>query len=245
MKKHNYAVNDESRFIKAKKIIACLEYIDGSLTTKEVLEIGCGSGIIASEISKIVKRVTAIDITDKTIKSAMQSQNISGSSFQYITGDATKMPFADNSFDIIVSNQVFEHVTKQGKLINDMHRVLRPSGICYIATGNKWWPIEPHTKLLFLSYLPRIIANKYVSIAKLDEYDISLPSYWRWKRILSNRFDKVIDLTALVTKNPSKFNVTNEIPKILRIILPKIPLCFLKLLLPLYPSWIVVTVKGK
>lgn len=244
MKKDGYAVSDDSRFIKAEKIIACLEWLGKDLQDKEVLDIGCGAGIISGEISRRCKQVTAIDITDEALKEAMQSYSISEIAFQFIIGDGTRLPFPDASFDIIVCNQVYEHVRDQDKLINDIYRVLRPEGLCYMATGNKLWPIEPHTKLPFLSYLPKSIADKYARRFRgIDEYDVTLPTYWKLKRILSNRFDKVSDLTPLVIKYPQKFYLTNEIPKLLSKILKRIPLRILRKLLPFYPSWIIVVRK--
>lgn len=244
MRRYSYAIVDDSRFVKAKKIIACLQLMCNDLQDKEALEIGCGSGIISSEISKTVKHMTAIDIADEALKKAMQSNNLPELPFQFIIGDGTRLPFLDTSFDIIVCNQVFEHVRNQDKLIAEVYRVLKLDGICYIATANKLWPLEPHTKLPFLSYLPKSIADKYIrKFRGPNEYDVFLPTYWKLRRIISNKFDLIIDLTSIVIKYPEKFYITNEIPKSVRGILTKIPLWLLQIFVPLSPSWIIIGIK--
>lgn len=245
LEKRGYAVSDDSRFVKAKKIIACLQYIDSSLLDKEVLEIGCGSGIISHELSKVVKHMTAVDVTDETLKEAMQRYGMSETGFQFTIGDGTNLAFQDNFFDIVVCNQIFEHVRDQKKLINEIYRVLRAGGLCYIATGNKIWPVEPHTKLPFLSYLPKSLADTYIRRFRgIDEYDVILPTFWNWKRILSSKFDRVIDLTPMIIKYPEKFHIVDEIMKPFGNILTKIPLKILQMLMPFSPGWIVIAIKN-
>lgn len=244
MTKRGYAITDDSRLVKANKIIASLEYFDKNLQDRQVLEIGCGSGIISYEISKRVKYMVAGDITGETLENTMENRGIRQLPFQFVVSDGTSLPFRASSFDIVVCNHVFEHVIGQRELVSEIYRVLKLNGLCYIATGNKLWPIEPHTKLPLLSYLPKPIANKYAKIVGLDEYDVSLPTYWRLKRILSNRFDRIIDLTPLVVKRPQMFYLTNEMAKPLRSILKRIPLQILQLFAPFSPSWIMIGLKS-
>ena len=123
--------------------------------------------------------MVAGDITGETLENTMENRGIRQLPFQFVVSDGTSLPFRASSFDIVVCNHVFEHVIGQRELVSEIYRVLKPNGLCYIATGNKLWPIEPHTKLPFLSYLPKSIANKYAKIVGLDEYDVSLPTYCR------------------------------------------------------------------
>ena len=114
----------------------------------------------------------------------------------------------------------------------------------YIATPNKLWPIEPHTKLLFLSYLPRNIANRYVMRFKgIQEYDVFLLSYNQIRRLLVSKFKNPFDLTPIIVKTPEKFYISNEIPKQLQPSLKKMPLCILRTFNYFFPSWVLVGVK--
>lgn len=64
-------------------------------------------------------------------------------------------PFADNEFDIAWSNAVIEHVGNYEKQILFLSELIRTSKSVFITTPNRWFPIEVHTRLPFLHYLPK------------------------------------------------------------------------------------------
>ncbi len=73
---------------------------------------------------------------------------------KYVQADGLSLPFPDQSFDLVVSFAVIEHVgsrTNQKKLITELCRVGRN---CYITTPNRWYPIEFHTVLPLIHWLP-------------------------------------------------------------------------------------------
>ena len=243
MKDFGYAISDGSRFNKARKIVACLEYVD-DLKGKNILEIGCGSGIIAYEISKKANAVTALDVIENTFVDAMKNIVPSEMSLSFVKGNGENLPFHDCCFDTVICNQVFEHVKNQKELISEILRVLKVSGLCYIATGNKLWPLEPHAKLPFLSMMPGPIADRYIKMFRgISEYTVNLPTYWKWEHILSRAFSKRIDLSITVIRNPNEFYLSDEAPKLILSILRRLPLFILKLLLPFFKSWITICIK--
>ena len=62
--------------------------------------------------------------------------------------DLTAMPFPDNTFDLVICNHVIEHVPKWEALARELHRVVRPEGIVYVATPNIYRPKVPLRILL-------------------------------------------------------------------------------------------------
>lgn len=81
-----------------------------------------------------------------------------GLKFNYQVGDMLELPYADNSFDAILSYLVIAHTDTAGmqKVAGELYRVLRPGGECYLNLGSKdtwaWketdWPlVDPNTKL--------------------------------------------------------------------------------------------------
>jgi SAM-dependent methyltransferase len=62
--------------------------------------------------------------------------------------DVTAMPFADNTFDLVICNHVIEHVPAWEALAQELHRVVRPGGIVYVATPNIYRPKVPLRILL-------------------------------------------------------------------------------------------------
>jgi SAM-dependent methyltransferase len=148
----------EARAAKARKIIALLRG-RVPLHGAKVLEVGTGAGIIADSLRDEVGaegEVWAVDVVDQRL-------HPDGVSFVPVTG--TRLPFPDDSFDLVLSNHVIEHVgnlSNQDDHLREVARVLRPGGSLYLAMPNRWAPVEPHFKLPFLSWLPEGRRSSYV-----------------------------------------------------------------------------------
>ena len=61
-----------------------------------------------------------------------------------VLGVGEQLPFVDNSFDLILSNEVIEHVTDDRAAVAEMARVARPGGRIVIFAPNRWYPVEQH-----------------------------------------------------------------------------------------------------
>jgi hypothetical protein len=75
-------------------------------------------------------------------------------SYPFIIANACDMPFEDNYVDFALANAIIEHVgdqVDQLKMVQEMTRVARA---WVITTPNKWFPIESHTSVVFLHWLP-------------------------------------------------------------------------------------------
>jgi SAM-dependent methyltransferase len=154
-----HAITDrESRFQKAAKIIRMLGERRFA-EARDLLEVGCGSGIISNALSEAGQGrliVAAVDVTDNRIEKE-------GYSFQQVPD--TRLPYTDASFDIVVSNHVIEHVGERNaqlQHLSEIKRVLRPGGVIYLAVPNKWRLVEPHYRLPLLSWLPPALGDGYV-----------------------------------------------------------------------------------
>lgn len=103
-----------------------------------------------------------------------------------VIGDGKNLPFKDNSFDIGFCNAVIEHVgnrDNQKRFISEIIRVLKK---CFISTPNYWFPIELHTLLPFVHYLPINIRFKlYKQIGKGFWADINHLNLLSSKELLS------------------------------------------------------------
>jgi ubiquinone/menaquinone biosynthesis C-methylase UbiE len=88
--------------------------------------------------------------------------------------------------------------------MTEIHRVLKPSGVCYFSAGNRLTVKEPHYNLPFLSVMPRYFAHRYMKIAgKGTFYYEKHLSYWGLKRLIRN-FER-IDYTKRIIENPELF----------------------------------------
>ena len=100
----------------------------------KILEIGCGPGALAEALHRWYPKaeITAIDRDSNFISFAQD--NIAGVTF--MEGDATRLPFADNSFDVTISNTVQEHV-EPSAFWGEQKRVLKPEGVCLCLSARK------------------------------------------------------------------------------------------------------------
>lgn len=164
-----HAVLDlSSRRLKALKIERLLE-LPTQPAHMRLLEIGTGSGGIAYYFANHHTRdfdVTAVDVKDQRLIKE-------GYTFHLVTD--TTLPFPENSFDIVITNHVIEHVGELGEQrhhLSEVKRVLKSSGTAYLAVPNRWMLIEPHYRLAFLSWLPRRLRTPYLRLMMRGErYD--------------------------------------------------------------------------
>jgi len=61
--------------------------------------------------------------------------------------DDGRMPYPDGLFDLIISDRVFEHVRDQETTLREIHRILKPGGVCINVLPAKWYLIDPHIKV--------------------------------------------------------------------------------------------------
>jgi SAM-dependent methyltransferase len=85
---------------------------------------------------------------------------------RYVQGDALELPFADGEFDVVFSNAVIEHVggrEQQRRFVEESLRVARRA---FITTPNRWFPVEVHTRLPFVHWLPDALAHPVYDLAR-------------------------------------------------------------------------------
>jgi methyltransferase family protein len=72
-----------------------------------------------------------------------------------VIADGRSLPFADDEFDIGFSNAVVEHVGSREQQRQFIAELVRTCRFVYVSTPNAWFPIDPHTLLPFVHWLPR------------------------------------------------------------------------------------------
>lgn len=157
-----------SRRWKGMKIEQLLG-LDKSSELLKLLEIGAGSGGIANYFGTHPSgrfTVDAVDVVDNRLVT---------DGFTYRQVEDTSLPFADESFDVVITNHVIEHVgdrPAQLAHLSEVARVLRHGGLAYLAVPNRWMVIEPHFQLAFLSWMPPAWRTPYLRASgKGSEYD--------------------------------------------------------------------------
>jgi ubiquinone/menaquinone biosynthesis C-methylase UbiE len=101
-----------------------------------VLELGCGTGLLWRGSAQVPRgwRIFLTDMSDGMIRETHASLSRLGHSFTYSQADAQAIPFRDESFDAVIANHMLYHVPDIPRALDEVRRVLKPSGFCYAAT---------------------------------------------------------------------------------------------------------------
>lgn len=101
-------------------------------TGKDVLECGCGTGLILERIKEHAKRAVGIDLSPGMLDVARKR------GLDVHEGSVTDLPFPDASFDVTCSFKVLAHVPEIGRALAEMVRVTRPGGVVLAEFYNPW-----------------------------------------------------------------------------------------------------------
>jgi SAM-dependent methyltransferase len=85
---------------------------------------------------------------------------------RYVRGDALGLPFEDGAFDVAFSNAVIEHVGPRAEQQRFVDELLRVAPRAFVTTPNRWFPIEVHTRLPLVHWLPERGANRAYDLVR-------------------------------------------------------------------------------
>ena len=109
-----------------------------AMPSGDVLEVAPGPGYLAIEIARLGRfHLTGLDISHTMVEISRENARAAGVTVEFRQGDATEMPFADGSFDLIVCQAAFKNFRQPVSALNEMHRVLRPGGRAVIQDLRK------------------------------------------------------------------------------------------------------------
>jgi SAM-dependent methyltransferase len=149
---------------------------------------GCGTLNFFEELYPWPHRITALGLHDGA-RFRLRYPGI-----RYVQGDACDLPFADGEFDVVFSNAVIEHVgsrERQRRLVSEALRVGRRA---FITTPNRRFPIEVHTRLPLVHWLPEGAAHRiYDLTGKGFAKDLALLSRRSLEALFPGRV-RIVDL---------------------------------------------------
>jgi 2-polyprenyl-3-methyl-5-hydroxy-6-metoxy-1,4-benzoquinol methylase len=95
---------------------------------KRLLDVGCGTGYVASLYARGGATVTAVDIAERSVELTRQRLKLLHLTADVRVANAEALPFADGSFDVVSSFGVLHHTPDTGRALREVHRVLVPGG---------------------------------------------------------------------------------------------------------------------
>lgn len=166
-----------------------------------VLDMGCGIGGLSIPASFRVKEILGIDVNESyisTCKEKAKERGIDNARFKVMSlFDLDE----ERAYDVVLCSDVLEHVEDQEGVLRRVVTSLKEGGVFYLTTNNKYWPMEGHYGMLFLSYQSREKALKRVRKKNWKFYNIYPLSYRNLRELLSKH---PIEYEFKAPRNPSR-----------------------------------------
>jgi ubiquinone/menaquinone biosynthesis C-methylase UbiE len=105
---------------------------------QSVLDVGCGTGVVAVTAARIGAHVKGLDLTPALLERARENAQLAGVKIDWHEGDVENLPFDDSGFDVVLGQFGHMFVPRPEIATAEMLRVLRPGGTIAFAT----WPPE-------------------------------------------------------------------------------------------------------
>lgn len=165
---------------------------DSSPPDWQLLDIGCGTGANLSLLCDMAGpngHVTAMDFSPLALEFAQQ--HLGELPVKLVRGDATRLPFQDNHFDVVTMLDVLEHVEDDLAAVQEIHRVLRPDGafVLSVPAYQKLWSMHDEALHHFRRYeyhdLGRVLHAGGLAVWRMS-FAMSLmpPIAWFWRRFI-------------------------------------------------------------
>lgn len=115
------------------------------LAGSRVLENGCGVGAYARALAGLAGSVVGMDIEEARVREAKAAGiPADGRSARFSVGVGERLAYRSGSFDLVLSNEVLEHVQDDRTALREIFRVLRPGGRLVLFCPNRGYPFETH-----------------------------------------------------------------------------------------------------
>ncbi len=140
-----YILNEISKHFKLRR------ELNTFLKDLEILDIGCGGGLISEPMARLNANVTGIDASEKNIKIASLHSKKNNLKINYLNKSPEQL---NNSkkFDIILNLEVIEHVENVDLYLQSCHKLLKKNGLMFTATLNR----------TMTSYIKAIVGAEYI-----------------------------------------------------------------------------------
>lgn len=135
------------------------------LSSKDkVLDVGCGTGVVAITAAKTGAQVSGLDLSPQLIERARYNSDLAKLKVDFIEGDVENLPYPDRNFDVVVSQFGHMFAPRPKVAIQEMLRVLKPGGTIAFST----WPPD-----LFVGKLFQLVSQLSPPVE-----GVSPPSKW-------------------------------------------------------------------
>jgi ubiquinone/menaquinone biosynthesis C-methylase UbiE len=144
---------------------------------KHLLEVGCGMGTDLLQFARGGAHCTGVDLTPRSVEISSLHFGLYGMRANFVLADGERLPFGDDSFDVVYSNGVLHHTPDTAQAVRELHRVLKPGGIARVMLYHRdslyyWTEIILHRGVLRGHFLrghsPEEIMSRYVEYSSTE-----------------------------------------------------------------------------
>jgi ubiquinone/menaquinone biosynthesis C-methylase UbiE len=181
-----------------------------SLEGARVLDIGCGIGAYVRRMRDLSPRVYGVDIDAQRVRrGSCELPNL-------MLAAAEHLPFRGGAFDVVLLNEVIEHVSDDAAAVREACRVTKPRGNVVIFAPNRLYPFETHgvyvgKRYIFgnmplVNYLPDFLRRRLAPhvrayrAADLQRLTAGLDARWAEHRVIYPGFDNVAARSKLLAR---------------------------------------------
>jgi ubiquinone/menaquinone biosynthesis C-methylase UbiE len=158
---------------------------------RSVLDLGAGLGSMSEELVLQGATTFAIEPGEAWASICERRAGRHGGSYTLHRSVGESLPFDNDSMDLVVSNQVLEHVNDPRQVLTEVYRVLKPGGYFYLSCENYLAFKEGHYKIFWLPMLPKSVGSVYLRLRGRDPAFlqesvtyVTFPQVMRWTREL-------------------------------------------------------------
>lgn len=137
---------------------------------RRVLDCACGEGYGADLLARRARSVTGLDRSGEAIEHARRRYGARRDNLDFAEGDCAALPFADASFDMVVSFETLEHIEAQEAMLDEFRRVLAPGGVLVLSSpdrktysDDRGFDNEFHVRELYREELTDLVGARFPS----------------------------------------------------------------------------------
>ncbi|MBX4181392.1 class I SAM-dependent methyltransferase [Candidatus Parcubacteria bacterium] len=179
-----------------------------NLYNKRMLDVGAGEGGFLIECAKRGLKAEGIELNQSKVERARTKALKEGLDINIIQGEAENMPLSDSAFDFLNVAEVIEHVKDPEQVLSEMHRVMQALGQAYVSVHNRFGLYDTHFHIYFLGWMPRSLAEKYLTLLKKNKDYEKMPdnqrisemhyyTFGQFKKLAQRKGFKVTDLREI------------------------------------------------
>ena len=182
------------------------QYVSG----KQVLEVGCGTGLGLGYLGRTAKNVIGGDYSKDNLRCAHQHYR---KRMTLLLLDANELPFKNNCFDVVIAMEVILYLTHLDDFFDECHRILRKGGILCLCLPNKDAPGFRRSRLSHMYYsVPELFAS-----LSLHHFDANffgafrIPRIPAWERVRATGIVTVGKILDIMPKGKEVKGYLNQI----------------------------------